>query len=80
MAIADRIPEMNEKELESLHANAVRLKESGSAIQRQQAEELLPLLGAALEERRRERVAAQVETRRVNIEKRATAKKKAKAE
>lgn len=79
MAIADRIPEMSEKELESFRANAERLKDSGSAIQRQQAEELLPLLDAALVERRAERVAAQTETRRVNTEKRATARKKAKA-
>ena len=69
MAIADRIPEMSEKELESLRANAVRLQETGSAIQRQQAEELLPLLGAALEERRIARVAQQTETRRANTKK-----------
>lgn len=74
MAIADRIPEMSEKELENLHANALRLQEAGSAIQRQQALELLPLLGAALEERRLARVAAQTETRRAN-----TKKKKAEA-
>ncbi len=79
MAIADRIPDMNEKELESLRANAERLRLSGSAIQRQQAEELLPLLSVALEERRAARVATQAETRRVNTEKRATARKKAKA-
>ena len=63
MAIGDRIPDLSDKELESLHANALRLKESGSAIQRQQAEELLPLLGAALEERKATRVATQAETR-----------------
>jgi len=81
MTLADRIPELSEKELENFRANAERLKESGSAIQRQQAEELLPLLGVALEERRVARVAAQTETRRVNTEKRATARKaKAKAE
>ena len=81
MAIGDRIPDLSDKELESLHTNAGRLKDSGSAIQRQQAEELLPLLGAALEERRLARVAAQTETRRANVEKRASAKKaKAKAE
>ncbi|MBK6704137.1 MAG: hypothetical protein IPG56_10560 [Caulobacteraceae bacterium] len=80
MGIADRIPDMSEKELESLRANAERLKDSGSAIQRQQAQELLPLLGPALEEKRAERVAVQTETRRVNTEKRATARKKAKAE
>jgi hypothetical protein len=80
MGIMDRIPDLSDKELESLQTNALRLKDSGSQIQRQQAEELLPLLGAALEERRVAKVAAQVETRRVNTEKRATAKKKAKAE
>lgn len=80
MGISDRIPDLSDKELESLHTNAVRLKDSGSTQQRQQAEQLLPLLGAALEERRLARVAALTETRRVNTEKRATAKKKAKAE
>lgn len=80
MGISDRIPDLSDKELEHLHANAVRLKDAGSQSQRQQAEELLPLLGAALEERRLARVAAQTETRRVNTEKRATARKKAKTE
>jgi hypothetical protein len=74
MAIIDRIPELSDKELESLYANAVRLKDSGSVLQRQQAEELLAPLGAALEERRLARVATQVETRRAN-----TRKKKAEA-
>jgi hypothetical protein len=80
MGISDRIPDLSDKELESLYANALRLKDAGSQIQRQQAEELLPLLGAALEERRLARVAVQTETRRANVEKRAAAKKKAKAE
>jgi len=80
MGISDRIPDLSDKELESLHTNALRLKDSGSQIQRQQAEELLPLLGAALEERKAAKSAAQVETRRAATEKRATAKKKAKAE
>lgn len=52
MGISDRIPDLSDKELESLHANALRLAASGSTQQRQQAEELLPLLGAALEERK----------------------------
>lgn len=64
MGIQERIPDLSEKELESLQANAVRLKESGSAIQRQQAEELLPLLGAAIEERRVTRLATQAEARK----------------
>ena len=80
MAIVDRIPELSEKELESFLANAVRLKESGSVAQQRQAEELLPLLSAALEERKAERVATQVETRRANTEKRASARKKAKVD
>lgn len=69
MTIGDRIPDLSDKELESLHANAVRLKESGSVRQQQQAEELLPLLGVALEGRRLARVATQTETRRVNADK-----------
>lgn len=64
MTIGDRIPDLSDKELESLHANAVRLKDSGSANQRQQAEELLPLFGVALEERRLALIATQVEARR----------------
>lgn len=64
MAIGDRIPDLSDKELESLHTNAVRLAASGSALQRQQAEELLPLLATALEERRLARIAAQTEARR----------------
>ena len=73
MGIGDRIPDLSDKELESLHTNAVRLKDAGSVQQRQQAEELLPLLGAALEERRLARVATQVETRRVNKKKKTEA-------
>lgn len=71
MAIGDRIPDLSDKELESLHANAVRLKDDGSAVQRQQAEELLPLLGFALKERRLARVTTQSETRKANARKKA---------
>jgi|GEM_PF-3164446 len=77
--IDQRIPDLSDKELERLHANAIRLKDSGSAKQREQAESLLPLLGVALEERRVARTAAQAETRRAAVEKRASAKKTAKA-
>ena len=80
MGISDRIPDLSDKELESLHTNALRLKDSGSVQQRQQAEELLPLLGVALAERRAAKTAAQVETRRAATEKRAASKKKLKAE
>ena len=64
MAIADRIPDLSDKELEQLRTNAVRLQASGSPAQRQQAEELLPLLGVALEERRLARAAASTTARR----------------
>ncbi len=80
MTIGDRIPDLSDQELESLHANAVRLLGSGSVQQRRQAEELLPLLDAALEERRAAKAAVQTEARRAATEKRATAKRNAKTE
>lgn len=74
--IDQRIPDLSDKELESLHANAVRLQESGTQKQREQATSLLPLLAAALAERRSAKVEAQAETRRAATEKRASARKK----
>lgn len=73
MEIDQRIPDLSDKELDNLHANAVRLSDSGTPIQRQHAERLLPLVVAALAERRAAKVAAQEERRR------ATAKSKAAA-
>ena len=67
MGIDQRIPDLSDKELESLHANAVRLAQSGKPLQRQQASELLPLIGAALEERRHARAATQATTRRSGV-------------
>jgi hypothetical protein len=58
-----RIPDLSDKELESLHANALRLAASGSDKQRQQAESLLPLIDAQLEVRRAARAEAQAEKR-----------------
>lgn len=78
--IDQRIPDLSDKELESLHANALRLKDSGTPKQREQAESLLPLVGAALETRRAAKAEAQAETRRAATEKRAATKKKAKAQ
>jgi hypothetical protein len=66
VAIGDRIADRSGEALESLHANAVRLKGSGSAIQRQQAEELLPLFGATLEQRRLARIATRAQARRAS--------------
>ena len=51
MSIDQRIPDLSDKELDTLHANAVRLAESGSVQQRQQADSLLPLIGAELDAR-----------------------------
>jgi hypothetical protein len=73
-----RIAGLSDKELESFHANAVRLAQSGTSEQREQAESLLPLLGAAMEERRIARLSAQAEARRENTEQRARARKAAK--
>ncbi len=61
--IEQRIPSLSDEELESLHANAVRLAQSGTPVQRGQAEELLPLLGAALEERRATHAASKARAR-----------------
>jgi hypothetical protein len=71
MGMDQRIPDLSDKELESLHANVLRLLDSGTALQRQQAESLLPLIGAQLESRQAIKAEAQAE-------KRATAKKKPK--
>lgn len=75
--IDERIPELSDKELERLHVNAVRLVESGTANQREQAERLLPLLSAALEERKTARIATQSETRRTAAQRRSAMKVKA---
>lgn len=69
MLIEDRIPDLSEGELQNLHANAVRLAQSGTPQQREHAERLLPLVAEALE---RHRAAKAV----VLQEKRQAAKKK----
>jgi len=79
MGIEERIPDLSDKELENLHANAVRLAETGTVAQRTQAETLLPLVTEALATRRVARTAAQQEQRRVTTEAKAAARKKAKA-
>lgn len=73
MELHERIPSLSDKELEALHANAVRLAESGTPKQRQQAEELLPLLGAAMEERSTARTAATQARRRTPTKSKAAA-------
>jgi hypothetical protein len=74
MEMDQRIPDLSDKELESLHENAVRLAQSGTERQRQQAESLLPLIDAQLEARRAARAETQAETRRAAVEKRKKSK------
>lgn len=72
MEIDQRIPDLSDKELENLHANAVRLAQSGKQQQREHAERLLPLLGAALAERRAARSLALQQQRRAVVRRKAS--------
>jgi hypothetical protein len=51
MAMADIIPQLGDKELGNLHANALRLEGSGAPAQQKAATEMLPLITAELEAR-----------------------------
>lgn len=57
MSLAERIPEMTEKELENLQANAERIIKSGAAKQKEEATSLLPLIAEALIERKKTKLA-----------------------
>jgi len=57
MSLEARIPEMSEKELENLQANAERLIKSGSAKQQAEAERLLPMIADAMAARKVTRTA-----------------------
>ena len=48
MGLDARIPEMSEKELENLQANAERIIKSGGSKQQAEAERLLPLIAEAM--------------------------------
>lgn len=72
MQIEQRIPDLSDKELESLHANAVRLAQSGTEAQRRQAEDLLPRLGAAMEARRAARAEETAQRRRATTKRKAS--------
>lgn len=63
MLMNERVPTLSDVELERLHVNALRLVQSGTAIQRKQAEELLPVLDEALETRRVAHAAASAAAR-----------------
>lgn len=51
MSMAARLPTMADADLASLRANALRLFETGSAKQKTQAEELIPLVEAEVQAR-----------------------------
>jgi hypothetical protein len=72
VGIEQKIPELSDKELENLHANAVRLAQSGTQQRRQQAEALLPLLVAEIDMRRQVRTQEQ-ERRRSSTRRKAVA-------
>jgi len=52
MPIDERIPQMTDSELANLHSNALRLKETGAAPVKAEAERILPIVAATLELRR----------------------------
>ena len=56
MTIEDRIPEMTDKELENLLANAERISKTPASKKQAEAERLFPIIAEALVERRKTRV------------------------
>lgn len=49
--LRDRVPQLDDKALASLHANALRLKDTGSTRQRASAADLIPVIEAELASR-----------------------------
>jgi hypothetical protein len=74
--IDERIPDLSDKELEQLHANAARLAQSGTKIQQERAQRALPLVDAEIETRRAAQTAAVDEKRREAAARKAGASKK----
>lgn len=84
MTIDERIPAMSDKELDNLHANALRLAQTGKPAQKVEAERLIPIVAAEIDRRRQEKdaaaeakKAAQREARAQAGRKRSTARKAA---
>jgi len=48
MSLEERIPEMSEKELENLQANAERIAKGSASKQQAEAERLLPIIAEAI--------------------------------
>jgi hypothetical protein len=78
MLIDARIPDLSDKELENLHGNAIRLAQSGTAAQKAEAERLLPIIGAEVEQRAHRRSVAMADARQKKREA-ATAARRQKA-
>jgi hypothetical protein len=49
--LRDRVPQLDDKALASLHANALRLKDTGSTRQRASAADLIPVIEAEIASR-----------------------------
>lgn len=64
MSIDARIPEMTDKELDNLQANAQRLAQSGSPAQKAEAARLLPIIEAASQTRRAANAVATAEKKK----------------
>ena len=56
--LRDRVPTMADDALASLRVNALRLKETGNAIQRNSATQLLPVVEAELADRKEKKKAS----------------------
>jgi hypothetical protein len=67
MAIEERIPQMSDKELDNLLANARRLAQSGAAKQKAEAERLIPIVERAVAERKAKRAEELVETKKLRL-------------
>ncbi|MDP3738382.1 MAG: hypothetical protein Q8R02_13385 [Hyphomonadaceae bacterium] len=65
MTIEDRIPEMTDKELDNLHANATRLSTATASKQQAEAVRLLPIIEAAMVTRKAENSVALAEKKKV---------------
>ena len=74
MAMAEMIPSLDDKQLQTLHANALRLEGSGAPAQQKAAAEMLPLITAELEAREARKPKPAAKVRKPRAKKTATAK------
>jgi hypothetical protein len=65
MTIEDRLPHLTDSELGNLHDNAVRLSRSGEGAMKAEAERILPMIAAEVENRAKAH-AAEHATRRAS--------------